>query len=215
MATGYLAMGKASETATFDLYYRRNPFKGGYSIAAGLEAAVHAVAETKFSEDDLGYLRSLSSSAGSPTFSKEFLRYLASYKFSGTLGRAGRTVVFRMNPSAGQRQFDRMPDRQTICCATSISDTGGYKGGPGLEAATMAPSSIRPAAGSGSRRSAGACRATYQDVFSSRAGAAWFKYRRGAHAHSWIQAFASNRAFRSYASSFPDDCILLVDTYDL
>jgi nicotinate phosphoribosyltransferase len=100
MAAGYLAQGKVSDTATFDLYYRRNPFKGGYGIAAGLENAVRSVVEEKFSDEDLSYLRSLKSSAGSPAFSQDFLRYLSSYKFTGRI-RAVRKGLwsFRTNLS--------------------------------------------------------------------------------------------------------------------
>ncbi len=64
MAAGYLEQGKLSDTATFDLYYRHNPFKGGYGIAAGLEDAVRAVVDARFDREDLQYLRSLKSSAG-------------------------------------------------------------------------------------------------------------------------------------------------------
>src|SRR5512136_343670 len=85
MAAAYLEQGKAADTATFDLYYRHNPFKGGYGIAAGLEDAVRAVLNATFSEEDILYLRSLKSSSGTQTFSEKFLTYLASYKFSGSI----------------------------------------------------------------------------------------------------------------------------------
>src|SRR5512136_703509 len=75
MAAGYLEQGKAADTATFDLYYRHNPFRGGYGIAAGLEVAVRAVVDARFSKDDILYLRSLKTSTGSQAFSEEFLRY--------------------------------------------------------------------------------------------------------------------------------------------
>ena len=38
---------------------------------------------------------------------------------------------------------------------------------------------------------------------------------RGTMAHSWIMAFASEReAFQHYAETYPDNCVLLIDTYD-
>jgi nicotinate phosphoribosyltransferase len=85
MAAAYLEQGKASDSATFDLYYRHNPFKGGYGIAAGLENAVRAVIDMKFSDDDLAFIQSLKSSAGAPVFSQSFLRYLSSFKFNGDI----------------------------------------------------------------------------------------------------------------------------------
>ena len=59
MAAGYFEQGKAAETATFELYFRHNPFRGGYAIVAGLEDAVRAIAEARFTSDDLQFLTSL------------------------------------------------------------------------------------------------------------------------------------------------------------
>ena len=61
MMAGYLDQGKADDTATFDMYFRRNPYGGGYAVAAGLEDAVRNILEMRFSIDDVGYLRSLRS----------------------------------------------------------------------------------------------------------------------------------------------------------
>jgi nicotinate phosphoribosyltransferase len=77
MAAAYLEQGKGSDTATFDLYYRHNPFNGGYAIAAGLEDAVQAVMATQFSEDDIAFLRGMKTSKGAGLFSERFLDYLA------------------------------------------------------------------------------------------------------------------------------------------
>src|SRR5512139_2857700 len=85
MAAGYLEQGKDRDTATFDLYYRHNPFNGGYGIAAGLEDAVRAVVDVKFSEEDVHFLRTLKSTTGSPTFSEKFLSYLSKYRFGGSI----------------------------------------------------------------------------------------------------------------------------------
>ena len=95
MASGYLEQGKASDTATFDLYFRHNPFKGGYAIAAGLEDAVRAVLDTRFSEEDIRFLRTLKSPVGTQTFSEKFLQYLTLYRFSGNIRAIPEgTVVF-------------------------------------------------------------------------------------------------------------------------
>ena len=50
MAAGYFEQEKAADTAAFDLYYRNNPFHGGYAIAAGLEDAVRDIVNMRFSE---------------------------------------------------------------------------------------------------------------------------------------------------------------------
>ena len=75
---------KASDTAAFELYFRRNPFRGGYAVAAGLETAVAAILESRFSAADLDYLRSLRTAAGGALFPVEFLAYLEGFRFSGT-----------------------------------------------------------------------------------------------------------------------------------
>jgi nicotinate phosphoribosyltransferase len=223
MAAGYLAQGKASDTATFDLYYRHNPFKGGYGIAAGLEDAVRAVTEIKFNKDDLGYLRSLKSSAGLPAFSADFLQYLASYKFRGHMHAIPEgTVVFPNEPivQVGGNLIECQLVETILLCCINFQTLVATKAARIWEAAnhgTIAEFGLRRAQGPDGALSA--CRAAYiggADATSNVLGAAMVGIpARGTHAHSWIQAFATElEAFRSYADSFPDDCILLVDTYD-
>ena len=99
MAAGYFEQGKASDTATFDLYYRNNPFHGGYAIAAGLEDAVGDIVNIHFSKEDLHYLGTLKSALGSQTFSERFLQYLALYRFGGNIRAIPEgTVVFPNEP---------------------------------------------------------------------------------------------------------------------
>lgn len=223
MAAGYLEQGKASDTATFDLYYRHNPFNGGYAIAAGLEDAVRAVMETRFSEDDLRYLRSLQSSAGSPAFSEDFLNYLAGYKFKGNIRAIPEgTVVFPNEPilqvSGGLIECQMV--ETILLCHINFQTLVATKAARIWEAAnhgTVVEFGLRRAQGPDGALSA--CRAAYiggADSTSNVMGAALLHIpAKGTHAHSWIQSFESELdAFRAYARSFPDDCILLVDTYD-
>ncbi|MEJ2247303.1 MAG: nicotinate phosphoribosyltransferase, partial [Acidobacteriota bacterium] len=85
MAAGYLEQGKASDTAVFDLYFRKNPFNGGYSIAAGLEDAVHSIMECRFGKEDLQYLEMQTTAEDTPVVPKKFLEYLASFQFMGNI----------------------------------------------------------------------------------------------------------------------------------
>src|SRR5213594_1972784 len=85
MAAGYLEQGRAEDSATFDLYYRHNPFKGGYTIAAGLENAIQAALDLRFTEADLAFLKSLKGASGHPVFSQTFLKYLAGFRFRGSI----------------------------------------------------------------------------------------------------------------------------------
>ena len=70
MAAAYLEQGKAADTATFDLYYPAQSFQRRLRHRRGLEDAVRAVMDVKFSDDDIRFLRSLKSSTGAPIVSR-------------------------------------------------------------------------------------------------------------------------------------------------
>jgi nicotinate phosphoribosyltransferase len=223
MAAAYLEQGKASDTAVFELYYRHNPYRGGYAIAAGLENAVHAVLEVKFNEEDIDFLRSLKTSAGSRTFSEEFLRYLAIYKFGGSIRAIPEgTVVFPNEPlvQVSGSLIECQMVETLLLCHINFQTLIATKASRIWEAANH-----KPVIEFGLRRAQGpdgalsACRAALiggADATSNVLAAALFCIpAKGTHAHSWVQSFASELdAFRSYARTFPDECTLLVDTYD-
>jgi nicotinate phosphoribosyltransferase len=223
MAAAYLEQGKAEETATFDLYFRHNPFKGGYAIAAGLQDAVHALLNVKFSDEDIRYLRSLKSPAGIQTFPEEFLRYLAGYSFSGSIRAiAEGTAVFPNEPLlqvSGSLMECQMAET-ILLCHINFQTLVATKAARIWEAAghgTVIEFGLRRAQGPDGALSA--CRAAIiggADATSNvLAAAVLHTPPKGTHAHSWIQSFQSELdAFQSYARSFPDECILLVDTYD-
>jgi len=223
MAAAYFEQGKAADTATFDLYYRHNPFRGGYAIAAGLEDAVHSVVETRFSDEDIRFLRALKSPAGSQTFSERFLRYLALYCFSGSIRAIPEgTVVFPNEPLlqvSGNLIACQMVET-ILLCHINFQTLVATKAARIWEASnhgTVIEFGLRRAQGPDGALSA--CRAAFiggADGTSNVLGAALLRIpAKGTHAHSWIQSFSSELdAFRSYAKSFPDECILLVDTYD-
>lgn len=223
MAAGYLEQGKVADTAAFELYYRRNPFKGGYAIAAGLEDAVRDVVNARFSSEDLQYLCSLKSAAGAPIFSEDFIRYLKSYRFKGNIRAVPEgTVVFPNEPLL-QVSGDLMECQiveTVLLCHLNFQTLVATKTARIWEAANhgrVIEFGLRRAQGPDGALSA--CRAAYiggAEGTSNTLGAAMTGMpAKGTHAHSWIQSFPSElEAFRAYARSFPDDSILLVDTYD-
>lgn len=223
MAAGYLEQGKAEDTATFDLYFRRNPFKGGYAVAAGLEDAVRAVLDARFSEDDIRFLRSLQTPKGHPTFSEEFLDYLSSHRFAGSIRAVPEgTLVFPNEPlvQVRGRLIECQIVETVLLCHINFQTLIATKAARVWEASnrgTIVDFGLRRAQGPDGAISA--CRAAFiggSDGTSNVLGAALFGVpAKGTHAHSWIQSFDSElEAFRCYARSFPDECILLVDTYD-
>lgn len=223
MAAGFLADGKGEEPAAFDLYYRRNPFRGGYAIAAGLEDGVRAVLQTRFTAEDLDYLRSRRSPGGARTFSDRFLDFLARYRFRGDIRAIPEgTVVFPNEPLV--RVTGGLIECQLVetilLCHLNFQTLVATKAARIWEAAqhgTVLEFGLRRAQGPDGALSA--CRAALiggADATSNVLGAARFGVpAKGTHAHSWVQAFPDElEAFRAYARSFPDECILLVDTYD-
>jgi nicotinate phosphoribosyltransferase len=224
MAAGYLAQGKAQDTAAFELYYRHNPFHGGYAIAAGLEDAVRAVMEMRFSSDDIQFLRSLRNSAGNPIFSEDFLAHLSRFCFRGSIRAIPEgTVVFPNEPlfQVSGNLIECQIVETILLCNANFQTLVATKAARIWEASGhghIVEFGLRRAQGPDGALSA--CRAAFiggADATSNVLGAALMKIPpRGTHAHSWVQAFPSElEAFRAFARSFPDDCVLLVDTYDV
>ena len=56
MAAAAWKSGVAGKEAVFHLSFRRNPFEGGFAVAAGLEDAVDLVLHLRFTPDDLAFL---------------------------------------------------------------------------------------------------------------------------------------------------------------
>ncbi len=224
MVAGYLEQGMSEDTATFDLYFRHNPFHGGYTIAAGLETAVNAVTEMRFTAEDIEFLGSLRTSAGTRLFSEHCLLSLSDFRFHGDIRAIEEgTVVFPNEPllQVSGRLFECQILESILLCHVNYQTLIATKAARLWEASnggTIVEFGLRRAPGPDGALSA--CRAAYiggVDSTSNVLGAALFGLPpRGTHAHSWVQSFATElEAFRAFAHSFPKDCILLVDTYDV
>jgi nicotinate phosphoribosyltransferase len=224
MAAGYFEHGKSSDTATFDLYFRQNPFRGGYAIAAGLEYAVRAVLDTRFTNEDVGFLAGLRSARGSLLFSESFLKYLSGYRFRSTIRAVPEgTVVFANEPllQVSGSLIECQIVETILLCHINFQTLVATKAARMWEASNrgaIVEFGLRRAQGPDGALSA--CRAAYiggADGTSNVLGSALFGVpARGTQAHSWVQSFPSElEAFRAYAQAFPDDCVLLVDTYDV
>lgn len=203
--------------AVFDLYFRRQPFQGGFSIAAGLADALHALESLRFERADLDYLATLG------LFGREFLDYLADFRFSGEVWAVPEgTVVFPHEPLL--RVSAPMIEAQLV--ESLLLNTINYQT---LVATKTAR--IYLAAGKGAIAEFGLRRAQGWDgaLTASRAayiggGGATSNTLAGRHygipvtgtmAHSWIMAFETElQAFEHYADLYPDQTTLLLDTYD-
>jgi nicotinate phosphoribosyltransferase len=99
MAQGYWKKGMAEQEGVFHLYFRKNPFKGGYTVCAGLADAIDLLLNFKFSEEDLTYLRSLKGSQQQPLFEEGFLNHLRQLSFSCEVDAVPEgTVIFPNEP---------------------------------------------------------------------------------------------------------------------
>ncbi len=215
MGQGYFREGRHEEIAVFDVFFRPNALIT-YSVAAGMEQAADYLENLRFCEDDLAYLRGLG------MFSEDFLAYLKDLRFTGdvTAVREGE-LVFPYEPILSvkapmiQAQLVEtalltIVNHQTLIAtkAAKIVDAAG--GGVmefGLRRAQGADAGVY-----GARAAMiGGCVGT-SNVY---AGKLFHVPVSGTMAHSWVMNFPSElEAFRAYARSFPDACLLLVDTYD-
>ena len=223
MAQGYFKTGMADRQAIFHMFFRTPPFGGRYVIAAGIGPFGDWIESLRFSDDDIGFLRTVAGKGGSPLLDPAFLDYLSHWKFRGSIEAVPEgTVVFPHEPLVRVRAplLDAQLVETTLLAIVNFQSL----------VATKA-SRIRLAAGKdevlefGLRRSHGlngglsASRAAYiggGDATSNvMAGARFGIPLRGTHAHSWVMAFnGESQAFEAYGSEFPHNLVLLVDTYN-
>jgi nicotinate phosphoribosyltransferase len=215
MAQGYFLAGKSQTTAVFDYFFRENPFGNGYVIFAGLSDVLEILETLRYEDEEIEYLKSLG-------FKNEFLQYLRRFRFSGNVFsmREGE-LIFPLEPIV--RVEGGLIETQLI--ATLLMNLLNFQS----LIATKA-SRIRFAAGNrkivdfGLRRSQGlggihASKAAIiggVDATSNLYAAYHFSLEvSGSQAHSWIQSFGDElTAFRKFAEIYPDNCTLLVDTYN-
>lgn len=223
MAQGYWASGKADEQACFHMFFRDYPFKGGYAVACGMSQLAEMVEQFRFTEGDIAYLASLKAAQGRPLFDEGFLGYLADFRLSCDIEavREG-TIVFPYEPIVRvtgpivecqllETALLNCVNFQTLIATKAARVCRAAKGLP------VAEFGLRRAQGFGgvwASRAAvvGGCSSTSDVV----AGRAFGIPVSGTHAHSWVMSFPDElTAFREYARSFPHNCVLLVDTYDV
>ena len=85
MAYGYWKLGRANEQAVFNLFARKNPFLGQYTVAAGLSRVISFLENFSFSGSELEFLESFKTAQGDKVFSNDFLDYLKNLTFSCSL----------------------------------------------------------------------------------------------------------------------------------
>lgn len=223
MAYGYWLNGKAEQSAVFHLFYRKNPFGGGYAIAAGLESVVEYLESFCFSKDDTDYLETIPGNDGRPIFEKGFLEYLRQLKLSIHVDAIPEgTVVFPHQPLLRvtgpivqcqllETALLNILNFQTLI-ATKASRVARVAGNdPVLEFGLRRAQGPDGAMSASRAAYVGGCAATSNVLAGKRYGIPV----RGTHAHSWVMSFDTElEAFEAYAQAMPNNCVFLVDTYD-
>ncbi|MBR5788984.1 MAG: nicotinate phosphoribosyltransferase, partial [Lachnospiraceae bacterium] len=216
MMQGYYKT-KNDNRVVFDAFFRENPFKGGYSIMAGLEQVIDYVKNLRFDEEDIEYLRSLH------IFEEDFLEYLKDFKFSGDIYAIPEgSIIFPREPLVKviapvmeaqllETALLNIVNHQCLV-ATKASRVCDAAEGDGVMEFGLRRAQ-GPDAGTYGARAAviGGCNGTSNVL----AGKLFNVPVKGTHAHSWIMSFPDEyTAFKKYADLYPDACILLIDTYD-
>lgn len=217
MMQGYYNESQNNEMVVFDVFFRKNPCDGGYSICAGLEQVIEYVKGLNFTYEDVDYLRSLG------LFSEDFLHYLSGFHFSGDIYAIPEgTVIFPKEPllkviapimeaQLVETAILNIINHQSLI-ATKASRVVFAANGDGIMEFGLRRAQ-GPDAGLYGARAAmiGGCVGTSNVL----AGKLFDVPVLGTHAHSWIMSFKDEySAFKAYADMYPDNCTLLVDTYD-
>ena len=217
MMQGYFKHKDQDKTVIFDAFFRVNPFGGGYSVMAGLEQLIKYIKELHFSKQDIDYL------AGLGIFDKDFLDYLAEFKFTGDVWSIPEgTLIFPREPLVKVVA----PVMQAQLVETAILNIINHQSLIATKAARICYAAKGdPIMEFGLRRAQGPDAGTYGARAAMIAGCAGTSNVlcgelfdvpvMGTHAHSWIMSFDSEyEAFKTYAQLYPTACTLLVDTYD-
>jgi len=217
MANGYLKTGLNQKNTYFDVFFRRVPDNGGFAIAAGLEQIIEHVENLKFTAEDIEYLRN------KKIFDKEFLKFLENFKFSGDIYAVPEgTPVFPNEPLLTIRApaieaqlletFTLLTiNHQSLIATKANRIVRAAQGRTVLEFGARRSHGISSALNGARAAFIGGCNGTSctltDQLYGVPAG--------GTMAHAWVQMFDSEYdAFKAYCEIYPNNTILLADTYN-
>lgn len=218
MMNGYYKKGVENDTAVFDVFFRKNVCEGGYTIVCGIEEIVHYINNLSFNEHDLDYLRSLN------LFDEDFIGFLRDFKFTGDIYAVedgsvmfpGEPIIVVKAPLYQAQLVETailsIVNFMTLIATKASRVCNAAGGDPVLEFGLRRAQG--PEAGLYGAKAAiiGGCTGTSNVLTGKMFGVPVA----GTHAHSWVQKFDSElEAFRAYAQTYPDSCLLLIDTYNV
>ncbi len=223
MAYGYWKSGRASDEANFQLFFRKQPFDGGFSVVCGIEPALEWIENFGFDASDLGYLATLCGADDKALFEPKFLEYLGALKLSVDVDALQEgTVCFAQEPLMRvqgnvlecqllETALLNLVNFQTLIATKSARICLAARGDGVLEFGARRAQGLDGALSASRAAFVGGCAATSNVL----AGKCFGIPVRGTHAHSWVMLFDSElEAFETYAHALPNNVVFLVDTYD-
>lgn len=218
MANGYLSNGLKDKIAYFDMFFRKVPDHGGFAIMAGIEQFIGYLQKLCFTDEDIEYLREKGK------FSEEFFIYLKNFKFTcdvwmipeGTPIFPNEPIVTVRGPVIEAQFIETMlllsVNHQSLIATKANRIVRAAQGRPVMEFGSRRAQGSDGAISGARAAYIGGCAGTACTIADREYGIPAL----GTMAHSWIQIFPSEvEAFRAYARTYPADCTLLVDTYNV
>ena len=218
MSNGYFQHGLKDTVAYFDMFFRKVPDGGGFAIMAGVEQLIEYLNNLRFTQEDLDYLHS------KKIFSQEFLEYLENFEFTcdvwaipeGTPIFPNEPIVTVVGPVIQAQFVETMVllsiNHQSLIATKANRIVRAAQGRPVMEFGSRRAQSYDGAVLGARAAYIGGCVGTACAIADRDFGVPAM----GTMAHSWVQMFPSElEAFRAYARTYPANCILLVDTYNV
>ncbi len=217
MGNGYWKSGMKERITYFDIFFREYPDNGGFAIAAGLEQIVDYVRQLHFTQEDLEYLR------GRGIFDESFLEYLKNFRFHGDIWAVpegtpifkGEPIITVRAPAIEAQLLETYMllefNHQSLIATKANRICRAAEGRAVLEFGSRRAQGITAAVTGARAAFIGGCAGTACTVSDQVYGVP----AAGTMAHSWVQMFDSEYdAFEAYCRIYPDNAVLLVDTYD-
>ncbi|HYQ80415.1 MAG TPA: nicotinate phosphoribosyltransferase [Anaeromyxobacteraceae bacterium] len=214
--------GVAGREACFVLSFRRNPFEGGFAVAAGLEHAVDYVANHRFERADLDWLAGQAGRDGRPLFEPAFLEFLAALRLECDVDAVPEgTAVFPHEPLLRVRgpiipcmlletPLLTLIGFQTLVATKAARVCLAARGDPVVEFGLRRAQGIDGGLAASRAAFIGGCAGTSNVL----AGRLYGIPVTGTHAHIWVMLFDDElESFLAFARAMPANSVLLVDTY--
>ena len=218
MGNGYFEYGLKDKIAYFDMFFRRVPDGGGYCIMAGVEQLIEYLSNLNFTKDDIEYLRS------KDLFSEDFLKYLEHFKFccdvwavpEGNPVFPNEPLITVKGPVIQAQFIETMIlltiNHQTLIATKANRICRAAKGKPVMEFGSRRAQGYDGAIYGARASIIGGCNSTACTISDKMFNIPAV----GTMAHSWVQLYPSEyEAFKAWAEIYPEDCVLLVDTYNV